>query len=55
MIPLKSTEETYGYEYSVCEVIGCDNRAEKVFMIQARYIEVCRHHHEDIENISFIS
>jgi predicted GNAT superfamily acetyltransferase len=55
MIQLKTYEEFNGFEYSVCEVKDCPMPASKVFMIQARYLEVCEHHHEDMTSISFIS
>jgi hypothetical protein len=55
MIELKTALETQGYDYVVCEVSNCEEKAIKVFMIQARYIELCNHHHEDMTNISYIS
>lgn len=55
MIPLKTYADATGYEYQVCEVLNCAKPATKVFIVQARYIEVCEHHHEDMINISLIS
>jgi len=55
MIQLKNYEDFTGFEYSVCEVKSCVIPASRVFMLQAKYIEVCEHHHEDMTNISFIS
>lgn len=55
MIPLKTYLDSTGYEYQVCEVKDCALPAQKVFIVQARYIEVCEHHYEDMKNISFIS
>ena len=55
MIELKTPNETQRYDYVVCEVFSCEKRATKVFMVQARYIELCDHHHEDLTNLSYIS
>ena len=55
MISLKTYEQTQGYEYQVCEVTNCSNPAVKVFVVQARYVEVCEKHHNDMINISYIS
>lgn len=55
MMPLKSQADMDLYGYVVCEIIGCEEKANKVFMVQARYIELCDHHHEDVTNMSYIS
>lgn len=55
MIKLKDQKDIDLYTYKVCQVSSCTKEAVKVFMVQAKEINLCAHHHEDVENMSYLS
>lgn len=48
MTDLKEYEEYQSYEYAVCEITKCPGFAEKVFLSNNTYLELCIYHYDEM-------
>lgn len=49
MVEIKNQEESSQYDYLVCEVRKCSGLAEKIFISNYKYLEVCIYHYDEID------
>ena len=48
MLKLKEYEEYSSYEYAVCEIHKCIGHAEKIYLSNNTYLEVCIYHYDEM-------
>lgn len=48
MIKLKEYEEYKQYEYVVCEIQKCSGSAEKIYLSNNVYLELCVYHYDEM-------
>ncbi len=48
MFELKEYEEYKKYEYVVCEVQRCAGTAEKIYLSNNNYLELCIYHYDEM-------
>ena len=48
MLKLKEYEEYKSYEYAVCEIQKCIGTAEKIFLSNNNYLELCIYHYDEM-------
>jgi len=44
---LKSFDESIRYDYAVCEIKECIEKAEILSMTETRYVDFCEKHHRE--------
>lgn len=48
MFELKEYEEYKQYEYAVCEIQRCPGTAERIFLSNNHYLELCVYHYDEM-------
>lgn len=48
MPELKDYLESKKYEYEVCEIRGCSGAAEKIYITNVDYLELCVYHYDEM-------
>lgn len=48
MVKLKEYEEYKQYEYVVCEIQKCAGSAEKIYLSNNVYLELCVYHYDEM-------
>ncbi len=48
MPKLKEYEEYKNYQYAVCEIQKCPGVAEKIYLSNNTYLELCVYHYDDM-------
>jgi hypothetical protein len=48
MIKLKEYAEYSAYDYGVCEIEKCPNAAEKIYLNNHLYLEICFYHYDEL-------
>jgi hypothetical protein len=48
MFEVKSQEESSEYDYLVCEIHKCSGQAEKIFISNSQYVEICVYHYDEM-------
>jgi hypothetical protein len=48
MLKAKSQEESSAYDYLVCEIEKCAGTAEKIFISNSQYVEICIYHYDEM-------
>jgi hypothetical protein len=48
MLELKDYQESKKYEYEVCEIRGCVGTAERIFLSNTNYLELCVYHYDEM-------
>lgn len=51
MLEYKDYQESKKYEYEVCEIRGCPGEAEKIYISNTNYLELCVYHYDEILTI----
>lgn len=44
-IRVKSFKESLDYDYAVCEITGCANKAYRLAMTETRFVDFCEDHY----------
>ena len=46
-IRVKSFSDSLKYDYAVCEILGCVEKAYKLAMTETRYVDFCELHYKE--------
>ena len=48
MLKLKEYAEYSAYDYGVCEIEKCPGAAEKIYLNNILYLEICVYHYDEL-------